>query len=194
MKSFFFLIIVLLSQFAFADSFIIKNDGSKAIIKSNSFRVDASEKRIYYQLENNDSEIKMSFKDFDYVIFGVNKFKTFKLPHSNQIQGFFVLAEIGNKSLISITIPNQEEGSSKISYLFHVIDNQNTILETHEFNNIKNQKNAALRSEIYSKIKFYFSSCELLLNRLNYFDRNSQGIDNTSILSFFNTPVYLSCS
>lgn len=194
MKKLFLFLLILITQYTFADSFIIKNDGSKAVIKSNSFRVDANEKRIYYKLVDNDSEIKMSFKDFDYVVFGVNKFKTFKLHNSNEVRGFFVLAETAEKTLISISMPDQDsDESNKISYVFYVLDKQNAIIDSHEFNNVQNVKNANIRGEIYAKIKFYFVSCDLLLNRLNYFDRNSQQINNTAILGFFDKPVYVSC-
>lgn len=178
----------------FAECFIVKNDGSKAVIKSNSFRVDANEKRIYYKLMDNDSEIKMSFKDFDYVVFGVNKFKTFKLSNSNEVRGFFVLAETSERTLVSISMPDQDsEESTKVSYLCYVLDKQNMILDSLEFNNILNVKNSNSRGEIYNKIKFYFLNCDLLLNRLNYFDKNSQQINNTAILGFFDKPVYVSC-
>ncbi|MEO8515536.1 MAG: hypothetical protein ABI426_02270 [Flavobacterium sp.] len=194
MKKLFLFLLVLIAQYSFADSFIIKNDGSKAVIKSNSFRVDANEKKIYYKLMDNDSEIKMSFKDFDYVVFGVNKFKTFKLQNSNEVRGFFVLAETAERTLVSISMPDQDsEESTKVFYLFYVLDKQNTVIDSHEFNNVVNVKNANIRAEIYAKIKLYFVSCDLLLNRLNYFDRNSQQINNTAILGFFDKPVYVSC-
>lgn len=194
MKHFFLLILILITQKSFSESFIIKKDGSKAEIKSNSFRVDAHEKTIYYKLIDQNSEVKMKFKDFDYVIFGVNKFKTFKLDHSNEVSGFFVLAETADKTLISISIPDLDsEESTKISYVFHVIDKESNIIESLEFNNMNSQKNANLRAEIYGKIKFYFSGCELLLNRLAYFDRNNLETNNTAILGFFNSPVFVSC-
>ena len=193
MKKLYFLLLLMIYQNVFPDSFIVRKDGSKAEIQNNSFRIDAAEKTIYYKLAESSREIKTYFKDFDYVVFGVNKFKTFKLDKSNEINGFFVLAETAEKTLVSIAIPDMEEDSSNISYVFHVLDKQNNIIETHEFSNSKNQKNANLRGEIYSKIKFYFPNCELLLNRLSNFDRNIHDMNNTAILGFFNTPVYINC-
>jgi hypothetical protein len=193
MKKLYLFFLLLVCQNAFPDSFIIKKDGTKAVIKGNSFRVDSMEKTIYYKLIDQEGEVKMKFKDFDYVIFGVNKFKTFKLDNSNEISGFFVLAETAEKSLISISFSEQDEESSRISYVFHVIDSQNSIIESHEFSNQNNQKAANARGEIYGKIKFYFSGCEALLNRLAYFDRNNLGTDNTLILGFFKSPVYVGC-
>lgn len=194
MQKLFIFLLLLICQQAFSESFIIKKDGSKAEIRSNSFRVDAHEKTVYYKLIDQNSEVKTKFKDFDYVIFGVNKFKTFKLDQSNEVNGFFVLAETAEKTLISISIPDLDsEESTTVSYVFHVIDQENKIVESHEFNNTNNQKNANLRAEIYGKIKFYFPSCELLLNRLAYFDRNNLETNNTAILGFFNSPVYVSC-
>ena len=67
------------------------------------------------------------------------------------------------------------------------------ILEIHLFNNTLNQKNATLRGEIYSKIKFYFPDCSDLLIRLAMYDKNNSDIDNTAILRFFNSPVYQKC-
>lgn len=193
MRKLYLLLFVFIFQSAFPDSFIIKKDGSKAEIQSNSFKVDASEKTIYFKLIGNDREVKMNFKDFDYVIFGANKFKIFKLDKSNDSNGFFVLAETPEKTLVSISIPDTEEDSNTISYVFHVLDKQNNSIETHEFNNKKNQKDTNLRGEIYSKIKFYFPNCELLLKRLNSYDRNGNDINNMAILGFFNAPVYANC-
>jgi hypothetical protein len=173
------------------DSFIIKKDGSKSIIKTNSFRVDQNEKLIYYKLTTNDSEIKMSFSDFSCVEFGVNKFKTYKLNNSNEVRGYFVLTESNDKALISIS--KTDEDSNKVTYEFHIIDNNGQVLESHFFNNILNQKNADLRSEIYLKIKFYFSNCFELLKRLDLYDKNNSGINNITILRFFNSPVYQKC-
>ncbi len=190
----YFLLFILISHQAFSDSFIIKKDGTKSEIRSNSFKVDAIEKQIYFKLIDQEKQIKMHFKDFDYVVFGNNKFQTFRLNNSTEVNAFFVLAETSDKTLISISIPDLEsEESTKISYVFHVLDKQNNLIESYEFNNIQNQKNANVRSEIYNKIKFYFSGCELLMNRLNYFDRNINEINNTAILGFFNAPVYVSC-
>ena len=193
MKKIFFLLL-LISFYSYAeDSFIIKNDGTKAIIKSNSFRVDQTEKLIYYKLITSDSEIKMRFNEFSSVEFGVNKFKTFKLGNSKEIKGYFVLTENNDKTLISISIADEDEDSRKVTYEFYVVDSSNQILESHTFNNLLNQKNADLRSEIYSKIKFYFSDCSELLKRLDMYDKNNSDINNTTILRFFNSPVYQKC-
>ncbi|TGD58642.1 hypothetical protein [Flavobacterium humi] len=192
MKKLYLLLFLCISQIAFPDSFIVKKDGSKTEIKKNSFRIDASEKTIYYKLANSEKEFKANFRDFDYVIFGVNKFKTFKLDKSNEISGFFVLAETPERTLVSISMP-EEEGSSTVFYVFHVLDKEDMIIETHEFSNSRNQKNVNLRGEIYSKIKFYFPNCELLLNRLANSERNIQDTSNMAVLGFFNTPVYISC-
>ena len=194
MKNLLLLVLVSFSHALFADSFVVKNDGSKAVIKSNSFRLDIGEKKIYYKLLDDDSEIKMSFKDFEYVVYGVNKFKTFKFKNSNVFSGYFVIAETSEYSLISIVSQNLEyENSSKSSYIFHILNAKNEIIDTHEFTNLENSKESSIRSEIYSKIRFYFSTCTMLLNRLNYFDRNSQQLNNTSILNFFDKPVYVDC-
>ena len=193
MKKIFFLLL-LISFYSYAeDSFIIKNDGTKAIIKSNSFRVDQTEKLIYYKLITSDSEIKMRFNEFSSVEFGVNKFKTFKLGNSKEIKGYFVLTENNDKTLISISIADEDEDSRKVTYEFYVVDSSNQILESHTFNNLLNQKNADLRSEIYSKIKFYFSDCLELLKRLDMYDKNNSDINNTTILRFFNSPIYQKC-
>jgi hypothetical protein len=123
------------------DSFIIKKDGSKATIKSNSFRVDSNDKVIYFRLTSSEKEIKMSYNEFDYVEFGVNKFKTFRLNNSSEISGYFVLSETENRTLISSVITNEDEETSIVSYVFHVLDDQNNSIETHYFNNAKNKKN-----------------------------------------------------
>ena len=60
-------------------SFILTNSGSKIAIKTNFFRIDYAEKTIFYKLENSEIEKKISFKDFDFILIGKNKFKTFKI-------------------------------------------------------------------------------------------------------------------
>lgn len=194
MKNFYIFLLLFFSfNLTFADSFIIKADGSKSQIKSNSFRVNSLEKMIYYKLIDSDKEIKLNFKDFDYVVFGVNKFKTFRLNNSREITGFFVLTETEDKMLITIPTVDPESDGKKVNYVFHVIDKNYNIIESHNFNNLKNQKSSNARSEIYSKISFYFSECINLINRLSVYDKNTHSIDNLSILSFFNAPVYIEC-
>lgn len=194
MKNFYIFLLLFFSfNLTFADSFIIKADGSKSQIKSNSFRVNSLEKMIYYKLIDSDKEIKLNFKDFDYVVFGVNKFKTFRLNNSREITGFFVLTETEDKMLITIPTVDPESDGKKGNYVFHVIDKNYNIIESHNFNNLKNQKSSNARSEIYSKISFYFSECINLINRLSVYDKNTHSIDNLSILSFFNAPVYIVC-
>ncbi|WP_310555301.1 hypothetical protein [Flavobacterium sp.] len=193
MKKILFLLLLISFNANAEDSFIIKNDGSKANIKSNSFRVDQNKKIIYYKLTTNDSEIKMSFNDFSSVEFGVNKFKIYKLNNSKEVKGYFILTETNDKTLISISKPDEDEDSKKVSYEFHILDNKNQVLESHFFNNSVNQKNADLRGEIYLKIRFYFSDCFELLKRLDMYDKNNSDINNTTILRFFNSPVYQKC-
>ena len=192
-KLYFFLFFFLTFNLTFADSFIIKLDGSKSQIKSNSFRVNNLEKMIYYKLIDSDKEIKMNFKDFDYVVFGVNKFKTFKLNSSKEITGFFVLTETEDKMLITIPTQDPDSDDNKINYVFHVIEKNMNIIESHNFNNLKNQKSSNARSEIYSKISFYFPNCTSLISRLSSYDKNTHSIDNLSILGFFNAPIFTEC-
>ncbi len=192
-KLYFFLLLFFFFNITFADSFIIKVDGTKSQIKSNSFRVNSLEKMIYYKLIDSDKEIKMNFKDFDYVVFGVNKFKTFRLNNSKEITGFFVLTETVDKMLITISTADPESDGYKINYVFHIIDKAHNIIESHNFNNLKNQKSSNARSEIYSKISFYFPNCSSLTNRLSSYDKNTHSIENLSILSFFNAPIFIEC-
>ncbi len=173
--------------------FIIKNDSSKVLIKSNYFRIDALEKNIYYKSLVSDKESKMSFKEFDYAELGINRFKTFKLNNSNAILGFFVLVETSDKLLISISKKEESEDSDLTYYVFHVIDKQNTIIESYNFNDSKNTKNVALRADIYYKLRFYFSNCPVLIDRISRFDKNAVQSNQTSILGFFNTPIYINC-
>lgn len=169
------------------DDEIMLKDGSKAVIQSNSFKVDFESKTISYKGLNN-AQIKIGFKDFISVEFGANKFQTFQLNGENQIEGYFVIAETDTKKLVLHTLPQEEDGV--VTYEFHIIENDKIVLDTHVFDNKKNQKSANLRSEIYGKIKFYFPNNIQLLHRLQLFDKNSFSIDNTKILGFFNNPVY----
>lgn len=169
------------------DDEIVLKDGSKAIIQPNSFKVDFESKTITYKVENSTPR-KLGFKDFISVEFGANKFQTFKFNRDSDIEGYFVIAETNTKKLVLHTLPQEEEGV--VTYEFHIIENDKVILDSHLFDNKKNQKSANLRSDIYGKIKFYFPNNIQLLHRLQQFDKNSFSIDNTKILGFFNNPVY----
>ena len=169
------------------DDEIILKDGSKAIIEPNSFKVDFENKTVSYKILNSTQK-KISFKDFISVEFGANKFQTFKLNEENVFEGYFVIAETETKKLVLHTLPQEEEGV--VVYEFHVIENGNKIIDSHVFDNQKNQKSSNLRSDIYGKIRFHFPNHIQLLKRLEMYDKNSFSIDNTKILGFFNNPVY----
>ena len=169
------------------DDEIILKDGSKAIIEPNSFKVDFENKTVSYKILNS-SQKKISFKDFISVEFGANKFQTFKLAGETVFEGYFVIAETDTKKLVVHTLPQEEEGITR--YEFHVIENDNRIVDSHVFDNKKNQKSSNLRADIYGKIRFHFPNHIQLLKRLEMYDKNSFAIDNTKILGFFNNPVY----
>lgn len=169
------------------DDEIILKDGSKAIIEPNSFKVDFENKMVSYKILNSTQK-KISFKDFISVEFGANKFQTFKLNGKNVFEGYFVIAETETKKLVLHTLLQEEEGV--VVYEFHVIENGNQIIDSHVFDNKKNQKSSNLRADIYGKIRFHFPNHIQLLKRLEMYDKNSFSIDNTKILGFFNNPVY----
>lgn len=169
------------------DDEIVLKDGSKAIIEPNTFKVDFESKTISYKVLNSTQK-KIGFKDFISVEFGANKFQTFKFNGEATIEGYFVIAETDTKKLVLHTLPQEEEGV--VVYEFHIIENDKVIIDSHVFDNKKNQKSANLRSDIYGKIKYHFPNNIQLLRRLQLYDKNSFAIDNTKILSFFNNPVY----
>lgn len=175
------------------ENFIIANDGSKINIKPNFFRIDSNEKTIFYKLLNSDVESKMKFKDLDYIIIGKNKFKTYKLNNSKEVNGYFVLSETASKALILSSNPDDDEESTKVNYVFYILDLNNTIIDSLQFDNLKNSKSATVRGDIFLKIQFYFSDCPLLINRISAFDTISLQNSNLTILDFFNSPVYVEC-
>lgn len=168
------------------DEITLKN-GNKAQIKPQTFKIDLENKTISYIPENSTSNIKIKFRDFNSAEFGVNKFEVFNFKENNH-EGYFVIAENNKHKLITRELPSEDEIVRKFEFL--IIDHNNTIIDQHIFDNRKNQKSSNLRSDIYGKIKFYFPDNIPLLKRLEMYDRNSYSIDNTTILAFFNNPIY----
>ena len=176
------------------ESFILTNDGSKINIKTNFFRIDNIEKVAFYKLPNSETENKIKFKDFNYIQLGTNKFKTYKLNNSKEIKGYFVLSETASKTLIFTTIPEENEESTKVNYVLYVLDANNNILDSLQFDNLKNQKSNNIRGDIYSKIEFYFSDCPMLMYRISAFDDLSEQNLHLGVLEIFNSPVYTECT
>src|SRR6478609_908688 len=187
MKHFYFLILLLFSINSFSmesfQSFILKNEGTKISINPNFFRIDYVEKTVFYKLENSEAERKISFKDFDYILIGKNKFKTFRLNNSKEIKGYFVLSEIGSKSLI-ITSTSDEE-SNVVNYDLLIVDSNDTILDGLQFDNLKKPKSISVRADIFSKIQFYFKDCKLLMDRMSSLDTISSQNLYLNILRLF---------
>jgi hypothetical protein len=174
-------------------SFILKKEGAKININPNFFRIDSAEKTVFYKLENSEVERKMSFKDFDYILIGKNKFKTFRLNNSKDINGYFVLSESSSKSLIVSSAPADDEDSKLVHYVFYIVDSNSNILDSLQFDNLKKSKSALVRDDIFSKIQFYFKGCKMLMDRISSFDNTSFENLNMDILGFFDSPVYIEC-
>lgn len=174
-------------------SFIITNTGSKIVIKTNFFRIDYSEKTVFYKLESSEVEKKISFKDFDFILIGKNKFKIFKLSNSKDIIGCFVLAETASNSLIVSSLPSDDESSNLVNYVFYILDSNNNILDSLQFDNLKKAKSVSVRSDIFSKIQFYFKDCKLLMERISSFDNTAFQNLNLDILGFFDSPIFIDC-
>jgi hypothetical protein len=172
-------------------NFIQTNNGSKIDIKPNFFQVDYAEKTIIYKLSNSEVENKMKFKDFDFILIGKNKFKTYKLNSSKEIDGFFVLCQTATKTLVFST--NSVDDSDIVHYVFHIIDLNNNIMESVQFDNEKKPKSVSVRGDIFSKMQFYFGDCSSLIKRISLFDNTSLENFNLDILGFFDTPVYIEC-
>jgi hypothetical protein len=173
-------------------SFIVTKNGAKIGIRANFFRIDYIEKSIYYKLATSETASKMNFSDFDYILLGKNKFKTFKLDKAKEVNGYFVLAETASKSLILSSVSN-DENSTLVQYVFYVVDSNNNIIESVKFDNGRNSKAVAVRADIFSTIKFYFSDCNLLMDRIVLFDNSSFENLNLDILGFFDSPIYIDC-
>lgn len=196
MKKFYFLVLFI-SMNAFSmpviENFILTNDGVKIIIKPNSFRIDISEKIVFYKPFNSDVENKIKFKDFDYILLGSNKFKTYQLNNSKEINGYFVLSESASKTLLLTTKSNESTISTKINYVIYILDANENIIDGIQFDNLKNSKSITTRGDIYSKIQFYFNDCDKLITRISSYDNLSLENQNMDILKFFNSPIYIEC-
>ncbi|WP_136667507.1 hypothetical protein [Flavobacterium sp. H122] len=170
-----------------SDEITLKN-GNKAQIKPQTFKIDLENKTISYTPENTTASIKVKFQDFNSAEFGVNKFEVFNFEGNKSHEGYFVMAENSKFRLITRELASDDESVRKFEFL--IINLNNTIIDQHLFDNKKNQKSSNLRSDIYGKIKFYFPDNLILLKRLEMYDRNSFSIENTSIIAFFNNPIY----
>lgn len=177
-----------------SENFILTNDSLKIIINPNSFRIDIREKIVFYKVPNSNLENKIKFKDFDYVLLGSNKFKTYQLNDTKETDGYFVLSQTPTKTLILTTKPNTDVDSHKVSYLMYIVSSSNKIMDGLEFDNLKNSRSITKRGEIFAKIRFYFSDCELLLSRITFYDNSTLENQNMDILDFFNSPVYIECT
>ncbi|MGQ7945398.1 hypothetical protein [Flavobacterium sp. WC2509] len=191
----FYVLMLFLSMNSFSmpvsESFILTNNGSKINIKTNFFRIDTTEKIVFYKLPNSDVENKIKFKDFDYVHIGTTKFKTYKLNSSKEINGYFVLSETASKTLVFTTIPDENEESTKVNYVFYVLDLNNNVLDSLQFDNLKSSKSITAREDIFPKIKFHFRDCQELITRISSYDTAKN--QNLDILDFFDSPVYIEC-
>ncbi|OAZ03407.1 hypothetical protein [Flavobacterium succinicans] len=174
------------------NSFIVNKDGEQISINSNFFRIDNTEKCIYYKLVNSPAEIKMNFNDLDYVMIRKNKFKTVKFANTKELKGFFVLSESATKTLLFSSMSSEEE-ESVVKYEFYIIDKSGSIVESHVFDNLKRPKSASTRSDIFGKIRFFFDDCPQLIKRISSFDVNSAENFNLDILGFFDEPIYINC-
>ncbi len=175
------------------DSFILTNDGTKIYLIPSSFRIDNKEKIVFYKMPNSNIDSKIKFKDFDYIQIGTNKFKIYRINNSREPQGYFVLSETDTKTLIFTTIPNEDTQSTKVNYVFFILESNNNILDGLEFDNLKNSKSITKRGEILPKIEFYFQHCEMLLKRITAYNNTSVENKQMDILNFFNSPVYTEC-
>lgn len=192
----FYLFIVLFSLNSFSmesfQSFILKKEGIKININPNYFQIDFAEKNVFYKLENSEAVKKISFKDFDFIRIGKNKFKTFRFKNSKEINGYFVLSDTDTKSLMFTSTADYFD-VNLIHYVLYVVDPYGNVLDSLEFDNLKNSKSVSTRADIYSKIHFYFKDCNLLMDRISSYDNTSFENLNLDILGFFDSPIYFEC-
>ncbi|MCL9809957.1 hypothetical protein [Flavobacterium luminosum] len=192
MKLFPLVFFLFYSLFAFSADEIVLKDGSKLTLKTNSFKVNFSENSITYQTLSSSKEQSLSFKDFDYVIAGVNKFQTFNLEGSSSVEGYFVLAESNSKKLIFRSIYNPDGSIAR--FIFHILNENLQILDSHFFDAGSSKKSVDVRAEIYLKIRHYFSTCTEMMKRLEVYDMNAAESNHVRILLFFKSPMYYKCN
>ena len=174
-----------------AKNFVLTKSGERIDVSPSFFKIDDNERCIFYKTLNGSKEVKMNFKDLDYLIIRNSKFKAFKFKDSNEIDGCFVLCESSNSSLIFKTASLDD--SNTVHYEFFVVDQDLAILENHKFDNLKSTKSAWIRADIFGKIKFFFGNCTSLIERLSAYDINSFEDYNLRILAFFDLPLFISC-
>ena len=193
-KKYFLLSFIFLNSFLIFsnDNFIFTKKGIKIEINPNFLSIDSDEKIVHYKLLNSTVESSIGFRDFDYLVVKKNKFKTFKLNNSGEVAGYFVLCETGSKTLI-ISTKSDEDVPDKVFYSLYIIDSNNTVLESQQFDNLKNSKSASVRADISPKIKFYFEDCSSLIERVHSYELILSENFNIDILGFFNSPVYTIC-
>lgn len=192
MKLFPLVFFLFYSLFAFSADEIVLKDGSKLTLKANSFKVNFSENSITYQSLSSSKDQSLSFKDFDYVIAGVNKFQTFNLEGSSSVNGYFVLAESNSKKLIFRSIYNPDGTIAR--FIFHILNENLQILDSHFFDAGSSKKSVDVRAEIYLKIRHYFSTCTEMMKRLEVYDMNAAESNHVRILLFFKSPMYYKCN
>lgn len=192
MKLFPLVFFLFYSLFAFSADEIVLKDGSKLTLKANSFKVNFSENSITYQSLSSSKDQSLSFKDFDYVIAGVNKFQTFNFDGSSSVNGYFVLAESNSKKLIFRSIYNPDGTIER--FIFHILNENLQILDSHFFDAGSSKKSIDVRAEIYLKIRHYFSTCTEMMKRLEVYDMNAAESNHVRILLFFKSPMYYKCN
>ena len=186
--NYFFLLAV---NLGFSDTITISKNGvtSNVEIIKSSFKFDNTEKKIYYKTTTNQSLKSLGYTDFDYVDFDKYRFQVFTIENAKQ--GCFVITKSKTK-ILAATINMDEENSEKTDYVFHILDNNYTIIESHYFNNTKSTKQTNLRGEIYGKIQFYFSDCDKMIKRIMEADKLNKE-DNLYMLKIFDYPEFCNC-
>ena len=191
------LILLLISTRLVAQNdFIITNAEQKIDLVDGTVGINYIDKILEYKsLEKNKNKI-IDFNDFSYCYFENYVFMTFDLYKNNNIKGYFVLADMSKRKLLSATLPPDNDGYNKfkdqiIKYEFFIINEDAALLEHFIFDNIKIETNTIARSSIGNKIKNQFKDFPDLLARLATFGSNTDDKFNLKILEFFEFPIYM---
>ncbi|MGL2994761.1 hypothetical protein [Flavobacterium sp. TSSA_36] len=190
----FIMFFTLTSVFSNNDSgnYVLKNNGEKVLIHPAFFRLDQANEFIIYKESAIAKEVKLKFSEFKYVVIKNLKFVTINFGRANGYQGFFVLCENSIHSLV-FKVEDLSESSKIKSYHFYILDQNNTIVEEHKFDNALSNKSISQRNDIFGKINFFFNSCTDFAKRLVALENSEPESNSLSILELFEQPMFYDC-
>jgi hypothetical protein len=178
------------------NDFIITNSDQKIDIEDSTVVINSLEKSIDYKLLDKHKSKSIDFEDLNYCFFENYVFMTYDLYKTNDIKGYFILADTPKRKLLSIILPPEADIYNKFNnlvtkYEFFIIDEDSRILEQYKFDNIKLEINTAKRQLIVNKIRNQFKDFPEFISKLDGFENLNDDKYNLKILELFEYPTYM---